>query len=78
MLMRPVPTLEGLLGVLAVSLPHGVQLSGILPAAFSAARPAQSLRKQHKCRTHHSNSTFSPKHLHMCCCVDAAGVYAET
>ncbi|TNN48517.1 hypothetical protein EYF80_041261 [Liparis tanakae] len=44
---RCAPALEGLLPVMAVSFPHGVRLSGILPAARRAAAPPRSRGKQH-------------------------------
>lgn len=45
--MWSAPALEGLLAVIAVSVPHGVQLTGVVPAACRVARSSQTSELKH-------------------------------
>lgn len=46
----PVPGPEGLLEVMTISFPHGVQLPGISPAGYGAAQAPHTRDKENTCR----------------------------
>lgn len=64
-LMWPVPALEGLLAVMAISFPHGVQLGGILPAALQCSTVFIPAAGHGTRRARHSSSPTLPKRLHI-------------